>query len=246
MHGIFDFSGFLEVISRLNTPDVFHKFGGQTCNITGFKGFSLFYLWLFRIFPNQLITSKPAKLQEFLCNISFHRRPAFCNISHLNFIVSTFFFDILSAWFSAGGLANVRSRGYDWIPSWKNSTPADYLKRRSLHKKWSFLLKISPVNVTKSAVSAYLVTVTGEILNEKLQFLCSDFSRSVITSTDLDIHENYTAENMKFSIKDFVSKMWPKPQEIADLVTFTEEMLNGKLHFLCSVSNISSSSAWMT
>lgn len=44
LHGIFDFSGFLEVISRLNTPDVFHKFGGQTCNITGFKGFSLFYL----------------------------------------------------------------------------------------------------------------------------------------------------------------------------------------------------------
>ena len=24
------------------------------------------------------------------------------------------------------------------------------------------------------------------------------------------------------------------PQEIADLVTFTEEILNGKLHFLCS------------
>ena len=29
--------------------------------------------------------------------------------------------------------------------------------------------------------------------------------------------------------------MWPNPQEFADLVTFTEEMLNGKLHFLCSV-----------
>ena len=26
--------------------------------------------------------------------------------------------------------------------------------------------------------------------------------------------------------------MWPNP----DLVTFTEEILNGKLHFLCSVS----------
>ena len=32
-----------------------------------------------------------------------------------------------------------------------------------------------------------------------------------------------TAQKMKFSIKDF-----------ADLVTFTEEILNGKLHFLCS------------
>ena len=35
---------------------------------------------------------------------------------------------------------------------------------------------------------------------------------------------------MKLSIKDFSSK-----QETADLVTFTEKILNGKLHFLCSV-----------
>ena len=30
--------------------------------------------------------------------------------------------------------------------------------------------------------------------------------------------------------------MWPNPQEYAELVTFTEEILNEKLHFLCSVS----------
>ena len=29
--------------------------------------------------------------------------------------------------------------------------------------------------------------------------------------------------------------MWPNPQLPVDLVTFTEENLNGKLHFLCSV-----------
>ena len=29
--------------------------------------------------------------------------------------------------------------------------------------------------------------------------------------------------------------MWPNPQEATDFVTFTEEILNGKLHFLCSV-----------
>ena len=28
--------------------------------------------------------------------------------------------------------------------------------------------------------------------------------------------------------------MWVNPQETADLVTFTEETLNGKPHFLCS------------
>ena len=29
--------------------------------------------------------------------------------------------------------------------------------------------------------------------------------------------------------------MWLNPQETADLVTFTEEILSGKLHFSCSV-----------
>ena len=29
--------------------------------------------------------------------------------------------------------------------------------------------------------------------------------------------------------------MWPNPQFSADLVTFTEKILNGKLYFLCSV-----------
>ena len=28
--------------------------------------------------------------------------------------------------------------------------------------------------------------------------------------------------------------MWPNPQETPDLVTFTEEILNETLHFLCS------------
>ena len=28
--------------------------------------------------------------------------------------------------------------------------------------------------------------------------------------------------------------MWPNPEETADLVTVTEEILNGKFHFLCS------------
>ena len=29
--------------------------------------------------------------------------------------------------------------------------------------------------------------------------------------------------------------MWPNPQETADLVTFTEDIINEKLHFLWSV-----------
>ena len=30
--------------------------------------------------------------------------------------------------------------------------------------------------------------------------------------------------------------MWPNPQIPEDLVTFTEEIHNGKLHFLCGAS----------
>ena len=41
-----------------------------------------------------------------------------------------------------------------------------------------------------------------------------------------------TFQKMKFSIKDFFSEC---DQETADLVTFTKEILKGKLHFLCSV-----------
>ena len=39
----------------------------------------------------------------------------------------------------------------------------------SLHKKWSFSLRISSANV------ADLITFTEEILNGKLHFLCSDY-----------------------------------------------------------------------
>ena len=47
-----------------------------------------------------------------------------------------------------------------------------------------------------------------------------------------------TAQKMKLSIKDLFSKcdqIHSFLQFLADLVTFTEEILNEKLHFLCSV-----------
>ena len=46
-----------------------------------------------------------------------------------------------------------------------------------------------------------------------------------------NIKATTTAQKMKFSIKDFFSKC-----DQIRRVTFTEEILNGKLHFLCSVS----------
>ena len=40
---------------------------------------------------------------------------------------------------------------------------------------------------------------------------------------------------MKFSIEDFFSVRHSSVTNPVDLVTFTEEILHGKLHFLCSV-----------
>ena len=45
-----------------------------------------------------------------------------------------------------------------------------------------------------------------------------------------DLIPRFTAQKMKFSIKHFFSKC----VQIRRNFTFTEEILNGKLHFLCS------------
>ena len=40
--------------------------------------------------------------------------------------------------------------------------------------------------------------------------------------------------------------MWPNPQETVDLVTFTEEILNAELHFLCIDTFTSKNETWHT
>ena len=50
------------------------------------------------------------------------------------------------------------------------------------------------------------------------------------SDTALNMAE-YIAQKMKFSVKDFFSKC---DQIRSFLKKFTEEILNGKLHFLCS------------
>ena len=50
----------------------------------------------------------------------------------------------------------------------------------------------------------------------------------------LPLDDCYCTKNEVFHL-GFLQKMWPNPLEIADLVTCTEEIFNGRLHFLCSV-----------
>ena len=42
------------------------------------------------------------------------------------------------------------------------------------------------------------------------------------------------SQKMKFLLKDFFSKNVTESKGTAGLITFTEEILNRKLHFLCS------------
>ena len=49
---------------------------------------------------------------------------------------------------------------------------------------------------------------------------------------------NITAKKMKFSINDSFSKCDAIRKKIADLVTFTKEIFNGKLHFFVQCINL--------
>ena len=56
-----------------------------------------------------------------------------------------------------------RFKGYHW----------SYSASTILHKKWSFMLKISLVNVNKSKISWRLFIFSNEILNGNKRHLCS-------------------------------------------------------------------------
>ena len=94
----------------------------------------------------------------------------------------------------------------------------------TLHRKWSFPLRISSVNVIKSAVKADSGSMTPEDhRSSRLEVLC--------TKDTLENFAKVTGKDQGWSL--FFNKVAVLP---ADLVTFTEEILNGKLHFSCSAS----------
>ena len=76
----------------------------------------------------------------------------------------------------------------------------------TLHKKWSFPLRVSSVNLTKSAGNCGL---------------CYIYCRVQIHSETRVWHDK-NIQSVTFTVHE-------------DLVTLTEEILNGKLHFLWNV-----------
>ena len=98
----------------------------------------------------------------------FHKFEQMCIVKEVHHSSTT---EVLTDWFLYFYIRHERVNG------------KVYFFILSLHKQWSFLLRISSVNVTKSAVfcgfGADLVTFTEEILNRKLYFLCSVWYRQV-------------------------------------------------------------------
>ena len=80
-------------------------------------------------------------------------------------------------------------------------------------------------NFRKFGRTPFLQNTTGRLLLIKIVTI-------VVKGELANKTVNYAAQKMKFSIKDFFSKC---DQIHRKLVTFTEEALHGKLHFLCSI-----------
>ena len=60
---------------------------------------------------------------------------------------------------------------------------------------------------------------------------------SIIAEVELKL-KNASRKQYSLHIKwSFIQQMWQNLQKAADLVTFTEEILYGKLHFMCNVFN---------
>ena len=91
---------------------------------------------------------------------------------------------------------------------------------QKMYKKWSFRLRISPVNVAKSAGICDLVTLTGEILNEKLHFFMqwnhfrmqwNPFlltNKGMITQDNITLEENGVLKNDPKETTEVVNKYY--------------------------------------
>ena len=63
-----------------------------------------------------------------------------------------------------------------------------------------------------------------------------EFQKKRIGTELFQINTLHCAKNEVFH-SGFIQQIWPNPQVAADLFTFTEKILNGKIHFMCSVNS---------
>ena len=97
--------------------------------------------------------------------------------------------------------------------------------------KYIYFLKVKILKITQSLY----ITKKKNTLGTSLSPLVFTFQNKSYYKTKYYFANN-TAQKIKFSIRDFLSKC-----DHADLVTFSEEILNGKLHFFVQCKMIGGS-----
>ena len=98
-------------------------------------------------------------------------KTVFLSIGLLLFDVSKVFLLFFILW---AKLVSWQFFSQSWIYSYRfNALGVNSPTRVALHRKWSFPLMISSVNVIKLQFHVDLVTFTEEILNTKPHYLCS-------------------------------------------------------------------------
>ena len=70
---------------------------------------------------------------------------------------------------------------------------------------------------------------------KKLLPVFEEFQKKRIGTELFQINALHCAKNEVFH-SGFIQQIRPNSQVAADLVTFTEKILNGKIHFMCSVN----------
>ena len=89
---------------------------------------------------------------------------------------------------------------------------------------------ISESYIQRGCVAHERQSTVLKIQFREIKFVCQKFRSENLLNVLL---RSSSAQKMKFSIKEIFSKC--SPRKTVGLIIFTEEILTGKLHFLCSV-----------
>ena len=123
----------------------------------------------------------------------FHHRhlPGLLNMSLLLFIEWSYFFLFFLVCFSE--LLDIRR-----------------LFKSSLHKKWSFQVRISSVNLTKSTVSSKFGPISHllkkSLMESKVVLILSLYSRQVLLSQNSNAHKTWIQTTWKVTLLKDVSR----------------------------------------
>ena len=99
---------------------------------------------------------------------------------------------------------------------------SDFLRQRFFSLLVAFEPRFLHNSITLEGFIYFFIQKVNKALYIPLRKTCQIKDALWILSSGK--YGSKTAQKIKFSIKDFFSKMWPNPQFPADLITFTKEI----------------------